>query len=432
MSSASSSPPPAVHASAARAGTEQLRRHNLAVVLAALREEGGLSHTELSERTGLASATVTAVTGDLERAGAIERQEQSGSGGRGRPRVLFARRRRFSHVVAVQISSDALHYGLADYGGTMIDRFSRPRDIAAGTPDSLLGDMGAALGRLIQRSRLQPADIGAISLSSKGIVDAEGGRLVWSPVFGERCVEFSVLLETCPAATLFVSNETLLVAHAAARRRLAEPAAARGVHSGMQGGVENGAEGGAGLIALSLGHSIGLGIARISQGELNVSAPNFGHMLNAVDDRLCRCGLRGCIEATAGFYGILRIAFQVPPNTIPARFVPLAEIEKIAASARQGARMAQHAFRQAGLALGQGLSRVLSLHDDLPVIVTGPGTRFYDLMQPGIEEGLRQSLHVRLNGLPRMTVEADESSLVFAGHVDRALAAVDQRVVGLR
>lgn len=420
MSSASSSPPPAAQASAARAGTEQLRRHNLGVVLAALREEGALSHTELSERTGLASATVTAVTGDLERAGAIERQEQSASGGRGRPRVLFARRRRFSHAVAVQISSDALHYGLADYGGTMIDRFSRPRDIAAGTPDSLLSDMAAAIGRLIQRSRLEPTEVGAISLSSKGIVDAEGGRLVWSPVFGERSVEFSALLDTCPAAALFVSNETLLVAHAAARQRLAEAPAARG------------AEGGAGLIALSLGHSIGLGIARIEEGRLSVSAPNFGHMLNAVDDRLCRCGLRGCIEATAGFYGILRIAFQVPPNTIPARFVPFAEIEKIAVSARQGTRMAQHAFRQAGLALGQGLSRVLSLHGNLPVIVTGPGTRFYDLMQPGLEEGLRQSLHVRLNGLPRISVEADESSLVFAGHVDRALAAVDQRVVGLR
>ncbi|TRL39356.1 ROK family transcriptional regulator [Rhizobium straminoryzae] len=416
MPAASYSSLPASPAAAQRAGTEQLRRHSLALVLSALREEAVLSHTALSERTGLASATVTAVTGDLERLGAIERQDQPASGGRGRPRVLFARRRRFSHAVAVQISSDALHYGLADYGGTMIDRFSRPRDIAAGTPDSLLSDMGEAIARLIQRSRLEPAEVGAISLSSKGIVDADGGRLVWSPVFGERSVEFSALLEHWPAATLFVSNETLLVAHAAARKRMAESPA----------------EGGAGLIALSLGHSIGLGIARIEEGQFSVSAPNFGHMLNAVDDRLCRCGLRGCIEATAGFYGILRIAFQVPPNTIPARFVPLTEIEKIALSARQGTRMAQHAFRQAGLALGQGLSRVLSLHENLPVIVTGPGTRFYDLMQPGIEEGLRQSLHVRLNGLPKMTVVTDESSLVFAGHVDRALTAVDQRVVGLR
>lgn len=401
---------------AAKPGTEQLRRHNLAAVLGALREAGRLSHTDLSERTGLASATVTAVTADLERAGAIERLEQAASGGRGRPRVLFVRRRSFTHAVVVQISSDQLHYGLADYGGTMIDRFSRPRDLGSGSPASLLGDMSDAFARLLERSKLSPLAIGAISLSSKGIVDPEAGRLVWSPVFGERTVDFSSLLATYPAAHLFVSNETLLVAHAAARKAMAQQTK----------------DGFGGLLALSLGHSIGLGIARMDGGRLNVSAPNFGHMLNAVDDRLCRCGSRGCIEATAGFYGILRLAFQVPPNTIPAKFVPLAEIEKIALSARQGARMAQYAFRQAGLALGQGLSRVLSLNETMPITVTGPGTRFYDLLAGGMEEGLRQSLHVRLNGLPKIDIVSNEAELVFDGHVDRTLAAVDLKVAALR
>ncbi|WP_165221136.1 ROK family protein [Affinirhizobium pseudoryzae] len=397
-------------------GAEHLRRVNVAAVLAALRQAGRLSHTDLSERTGLASATVTAVTADLERAGAIERLEQAASGGRGRPRVLFVRRRTFSHVIAVQISSDQVHYGLADYGGTMIDRFSRPRDLVSGTPDSLLGEMADAFARLVSRSKLSPASIGAISLSSKGIVDPDAGRLVWSPVFGEKTVEFSSLIGAYPAADLFVSNETLLVAHAAARKAMAQRS---------DGGF-------GGLLALSLGHSIGLGIARVEGGRLNVSAPNFGHMLNAVDDRLCRCGSRGCIEATAGFYGILRLAFQVPPNTIPAKFVPLAEIEKIALSARQGARMAQYAFRQAGLALGQGLSRVLSLNETMPITVTGPGTRFYDLLAGGMEEGLRQSLHVRLSGLPKIEVVSNEAELVFDGHVDRTLAAVDLKVAALR
>lgn len=429
-----------LRAAIAKPGTEQLRRHNLAVVLTALRAAGALSHTEISERTGLASATVTAVTADLERLGAIERREQAGSGNRGRPRVHFARRRDFSHVVAVQISSDQLHYALADYGGTMIDRFSRPRTIVEGTPEGLVAEIEEAIARLSQRSRIGASQIGAISLSSKGMVDAEAGRLVWSPVFGERNVDFSPLVAACPSASLFVSNETLLVAHAAARRRiLSVPDKAA-----------------AGLIALSLGHSIGLGIARPGGGELrelpglsglpglpglsglsslpglNVSAPNFGHMLNALDDRLCRCGSRGCIEATAGFYGILMLAFQVPPNTIPAKFVPLTEMDKIAASARQGARMAQYAFRQAGLALGQGLSRVLSLYENMPVVVTGPGTRFYDLLSAGMVEGLRQSLQVRLTGLPDIEVLANEAELVFDGHVDRALSSVDLKIASLR
>jgi predicted NBD/HSP70 family sugar kinase len=412
-------PDAAVPANAARPGTEQLRRQNLLAVLAALRLRGSLSHTDLSSLTGLASATVTALTADLEKLGAIAREEQTVAGLRGRPRVLFSRAAGFAHVVAVQISSDALHYALSDFRGTLIDRFTLPRDAMGKRPDGFLTDIATALERLLQRSRLHPTAIALLSLSSKGIVDGEEGRLIWSPVFGREQVDFSPLLTRYPGAALNVGNETLLVAHALSRQRLARLDASASF---------------SGLIALSLGHSIGLGIARCEMpgGALSVTAPNFGHMLNTPDNRLCRCGAYGCVEATAGFYGILRLAFQVPENTIPAKFVPLSEMEKIATAARQSNRMAQYAFRQAGLALGQGLSRVLSIAGDLPIAVTGPGTRFFDLLKGGLEEGLAQSLHVRLNGPPAIDIIADEQALVFEGHLDRALTAVDERLTSAR
>jgi predicted NBD/HSP70 family sugar kinase len=330
--------------------------------------------------------------------------------------VLFARRRSFAHAAIVQISSDVVNYGLADYQGRLIDRFSGRRDLAAGSAENLLRDISAAVARLLQRSRLSADDVAALSISSKGIVDSHGSRLVWSAVLENRQVDFSLLLQDFPSADLFVSNETLLVAQALAKRNFLPIESVNGQGAAPQS-----------LIALSLGHSIGLGIARMEGGVLSVSAPNFGHMLNAPEDKLCRCGSRGCVEASAGFYAILRTAFQVPPMTIPAKFVPVAEMEKLAMSARQGNRMAQYAFRQAGLALGQGLSRVLSLNETMPVILTGLGTRFYDLMASGMEEGLRQSLHIRLNGLPPITIGEDETELAFDGHLDRTLAAIDQR-----
>ena len=184
------------------------------------------------------------------------------------------------------------------------------------------------------------------------------------------------------------------------------------------------------LAALSLGHSIGLGIARSNTaGPPEISAPNFGHMLHRPNGGLCRCGAKGCIEAYAGFYAILRTAFEVPMDTIPAKFVPLAEIDKIATRARQGNRMAQLAFRQAGIALGNGLSRLLSLHGHMPVFITGPGTRHQDLLQPGIEEGLAQTQVVRLGGMPILAVVADEPSLVFEGHLNLAFSIVDQDII---
>ncbi|MBF2716816.1 ROK family transcriptional regulator [Agrobacterium vitis] len=395
-----------------KSSTEQIRRQNSALVLAALRVEQAMSHTQIAAVTGLASATVTAITSELEQAGVIERHEQQIAGARGRPRVALSRRRDFAYVMSVRISSDRLNYTLSDFRGKLMDRFEeqRPLDVSAA---GFIEGLGRNLARLASRSKLEPEKVAVLSVSSKGIVDAGGARLLWTPVFGQQPLDLKAGLGDFEKAMALLSNETLLVAHGLSRRMDAQDGTFRG------------------LIALSLGHSIGLGIARpMPDGTVAVSAPNFGHMLNTADSKLCRCGARGCIEASAGFYGILRMAFEVRPDTIPAKFVPITEMDKIALSARQGNRMAQYAFRQAGLALGQGLSRVFSLHETLPVIITGPGTRYYDLLAQGLEEGLTQSLQVRLDGAPPISLVGDEADLVQEGHVDHALRAIDERLFG--
>lgn len=409
-----------------KSSSDKVRRQNSTLVLSALRRQDALSHTDLSELTGLASATVTAITAELEQIGAIERQEPQAAASRGRPRVLLSRKRSFAYSMCVQASSDNVRYALADYRGTLMDRFDEPR-VQAVTPQQFSEDFARALNRLADRSKLDPATVAVLSVSSKGIVDAESAKVVWSPVFGNQPVDLNSALSAFVNADLMVSNESLLVAHGLASRlglQLRSDSDFRHDALGVEG------QGARGLIALSLGHSIGLGIARLnSAGGLEVNAPNFGHMLNASDNKLCRCGSRGCVEASAGFYGILRSAFEVPPDTIPARFVPIAEMDRIALTARQGNRMAQYAFRQAGLALGQGLSRVFSLYETLPIVITGPGTRYYDLLARGLEEGLQHCLQVRLDGMPKIDMANDEASLVYEGHLDRALKAIDQQLV---
>ena len=399
-----------------KSSTELVRQQNSALVLASLRRHGPLAHTDISHHTGLASATVSAITAELEKAEVLERREQQAAASRGRPRVIFGQRRGAGYLVAVRIASDLVQYSLADYGGTLIDRFEEARNQADSSTRPFAEAFVAALDRLADRSRIAPEEVLVVSISSKGLVDPASARLVWSPVFGAEQVDFAALLEPRWRAKILLSNETLLVAHAMALRM-------------EKAGVENLTA----VAALSLGHSIGLGIARFDRtGELSVTAPNFGHMLNAADGKLCRCGAQGCIEASAGFYGILRTAFEVPPDTIPAKFVPLAEMDKIALRARQGHRMSEYAFRQAGLALGQGLSRMVSLHEAMPIAITGPGTRYFDLLRRGLEEGLGQSQQVRLFGAPPITLAPEEATLVLEGHLDRALAEMDHDIIAAR
>lgn len=397
-----------------KSSTETVRQQNSALVLAALRRARNLSHTEISAATGLASATVSAITAELERVGVIAKAEQQVQGGRGRPRVLFTPRRDCGYVIVVRISSDVVQYSLTDYGGTLLDRFEESRNHDQRGTTAFAQIFVDALERLLQRSRLTRDRVLAVSISSKGLVDTENdtARLLWSPVFGSEPLDFAALLAPEWRAKVMLNNETLLVAQALAAQ--AEREATGGFRS---------------LAAVSLGHSIGLGVARKGRfGEIDVSAPNFGHMLHAPSAGLCRCGAYGCIEAAAGFYGILRAAFEVPPDTIPAKFVPIAEMDKIAASARQGHRMAGYAFRQAGLALGNGISRMLSLYERMPIYVTGPGTRYFDLLQGGLEEGVSQSLQLRLQGAPDISVVLDEQRLVFDGHLERALGVIDSEI----
>lgn len=397
-----------------KSSTESVRQRNSGLVLAALRRHGALAHTEISDFTKLSSATVSAITADLEKSEIIERSEQQAASGRGRPRVLFRPRRDCGYLIVVIISSDAVQFSLVDYAGKLIDRFSEGRSHDPAGAAVFAEAIKEGLARILERSRIAQERVLLISISSKGLVNAAEPVLLWSPIFGTDQIDFETLLRPEWRARVILDNETLLVA------------AALGAHEENAKGADFRS-----LAALSLGHSIGLGIVRRgADGGQEISAPNFGHMLHLANGGLCRCGSKGCIEAHAGFYAILRTAFEVPLDTIPAKFVPVGELDKIAARARQGHRMSAFAFRQAGLALGNGLSRMLSLTERMPVAITGPGTRYYDLLRQGIEEGLGQSHVVRMEGMPELRVVADETNLVFEGHLGRALALLDEDILG--
>ncbi|OWV79252.1 transcriptional regulator [Rhizobium sp. R635] len=395
-----------------KSSTELVRQRNSVLVLSVLRRHGALAHTEISDHTGLSSATISAITADLEKAQIIEKSEQQAASGRGRPRVLLRQRRDCGYLIVVIISSDAVQYSLVDYAGKLIDRFSEERSHDPSGAARFVAGVRAGLSRILDRSRIGQEKVLLISISSKGLVDSAEPVLLWSPIFGSDRIDFESALRPDWQAKVILDNETLLVAAAlGAREEIAKGADFRS------------------LAALSLGHSIGLGIVRRGGPTGQVSAPNFGHMLHMANGGLCRCGTRGCIEAYAGFYAILRSAFEVPLDTIPAKFVPVAELDKIAVKARQGHRTSAFAFRQAGLALGNGLSRMLSLTERMPIAITGPGTRYYDLLRQGIEEGLGQSHIVRMEGMPEIRVVADEQILVFDGHLNRALSVIDQDIV---
>lgn len=393
-----------------------IRQHNRALVLEALRRQKGQSHTDIVVGTGLASGTVTAITQELENERVIERTEAPPPTGRGRPRILFTQRRSAAYAAFVRISSDALQYSMVDYSGILIQRIEEKRDNTGQDVEAFAADIRATLCRLADRSRVSRNDVKAISISSKGLVADDDNTLLWSSVLGSQQINMRKALAPDWQAKVTLKHESLLVASA--------------LHTSLSRQHDKQIPR---LAALSLGHSIGLGVVHAdASASPRAHAPGFGHMIHSHGGALCRCGSHGCIEAYAGSYAILRTAFKVPPKTIPANFVPFIEIERIAGLARRGDQLAESAFRQAGTAIGNGLARLISLHGKMPVVFTGPGVRFFDLIRPGIDQGLSASLGIRIEGPPDISLSLDEERLVFEGHLNHTMTAIDRDVIAAK
>ena len=80
----------------------------------------------------------------------------------------------------------------------------------------------------------------------------------------------------------------------------------------------------ASVATVFVGSTVAMGMTFRGQilGRGDEGATEFGHMNHMPNGALCRCGMRGCIEAYASDYGVLRTAYSVPETATPAPAVP--------------------------------------------------------------------------------------------------------------
>ena len=309
-----------------RTTTRDIRRQNRSILLSKLFFDGPLSRLELSQLTGLSSATVSTVTAELIDDRLIVEAGQVESGG-GRPRVLLRVDPAFGYVVGVDVGETGVTVELFD---TALERLaSVVRPVASHRPDpktvvaEIVGGMADVLARhaedvagnadradesdvatLDHHCPVDPADIVGVGVGVPGIV-AEGavgtdtstsgsrpsaGRtsLVHAPTIGWDGVALAEMLaDAGVSAPIFVGN---------------------GAKTQAQAEMWFGAARGARHAIVALVGS-GVGAAVISDGVpyqgTTSSAGEWGHTTLVYGGRQCRCGARGCLEAYVGAEGIL-------------------------------------------------------------------------------------------------------------------------------
>lgn len=391
--------------------SDSVRRQNRGLLLAALRSGGPQSRTALAGITGLSHASVTAIMQDLLNQRAVEEltsSERVEGRVRGRPATLVGFRRQAAYVVLFELDVNRLRASLVDYAGVLVDRVETQV-----TPNTFRDSQPAAffiehLESLRARTPKSSPTLRRIAISVQGILDRDGSAVRWSPIPHLAGTAFATELAEQTGLQVGLHKRGRLLAEGT---RWLDPA----LHD-------------ASVATVFVGSTVAMGLSLRGQsaGRGDGGGTEFGHMNHLPNGALCRCGMRGCIEAYAADYGVLRTSFSVPETTPPALAVPGQQYETLVQRAGQGDRAATHGFNMAGRAIGYGLSRMLAMFDPSHILLVGPGARALPFMRAEIEAALKTSLVCSINGLPQIAAHLDEKEPIFRGLMMKALEAVDQ------
>ncbi|HET7398961.1 MAG TPA: ROK family transcriptional regulator [Intrasporangium sp.] len=364
-------------------------------VLALIRAQGDVTRAELVGRTGLSRATIGARLESLQRAGLVAAAETATTS-RGRPPSRF----RFRHEGGVLLIADAgatgVRLAVTDLAGTVLRQSRHSIDIASG-PEPWLGEVLSAFGGLLGSAGLGASDVRGIGLALPGPVDSAAGMVVSPPIMtGWDRYPIRAFLGAHFSCPVVVENDAN--AMAIGEHRLSHPDVssmlmlklATGIGAGLiTGGVIfRGADGAAGDI-----------------GHIQVVVPEEG------DPPLCRCGNRGCIEAYAGGWALVRDLRDA------GRYVD--SVHDAARLVAAGDPVATTLLRRAGRIVGIALSDAVSLLNPEVVVVGGELAVAEDHLFAGIRESVyARSLPLatrRLQILPAVQREmAGVSGLVTA------------------
>jgi predicted NBD/HSP70 family sugar kinase len=391
---------------------DDVRRQNQLGIMLALRRHGNLSRTELSAVTGLSASTVTVITNNLIEWGVLESEQLSEqtTQRRGRPQVRLLPNANYASVAVILLALNQVTADIYDYAGGLTASKTINIKTKSMSGKELIEATVSTLRSLIDEQDSEIGPLARIAVGVEGIVDGAGRLFLSSPVIDVQDIALSEALEREFMAPSELANECNMIAEALrwrAPERYGQNFAA---------------------VLMTVGIGMGLYLNGKLFSGIASSAVEFGHLCYKPDGALCRCGRRGCIEAYAGQHSIVRAAMGADTGKMLAEDPPPEVMMALAEIARRHEGPEREAFREAGRAIGTGLSNLFSMFDPIPLVFTGPGVQFLDLMKDSITKALDNPSY----GLP-VTIsvvdeEPDNVALTKVGNLMSALTYLDANI----
>ncbi len=359
--------------------------------------------------TGLSQAALSTLFSSMIEQGLVISSSDSGKAmKRGRPLTSVSLNAQAAVAVAVSLTMNQLKVCLVDYAGNTIKKHILELDTKRLIEPKINDVIVSAITSTLENTVEGEPNIQGISLGFQGVTDSIAGDLLWSPILSVDRLPICHTLEQQFKVPVTVNNDCNLISkalHNSQRQQLGDSFA-----------------------AVLFSHGVGLGVY-LSGSPFSgpqSSALELGHIQYERDGALCRCGKRGCIEAYASDYGIMRTAKSLPENEVYPQLVSDKEIDDLINAANAGDDQARLAFSIAGKAIGAGLATVFTLLDPMPVALVGHNTNAVNLMKIEIQKSIEVAGRSPKNFTNLIHCYHEDASLLHTGLVLDAMATLDR------
>ena len=390
---------------------EEIRRHNLSLLLRHIHQHGELTRAELTAATGLNRSTIGGLVSDLVGLGLVIEYVPSVRDRAGRPSHVVAPRGDGPYVIAVDVAVERIVTATVGLGGTVHERRLVAIDGDEREPEAVVARIVSDSGWLAQRRPGIAGPVG-IGVSIPGTVRRQDGFVEHAPNLNWRAVPFaSLLAERLPVALdVHVGNDADLGAVAEHQR-------------GAAIGYDH---------LIYLNGSVGVGGGIIAEGVQLYGVGGYGgeigHMTINPDGPPCHCGSTGCIETYIGEHALLRAA------GITDRHGPRV-VEAVFADAAAGQPAATEAVRTVATWLGRSLANLVNCFNPQAIVVGGSLAEVVRLERVLVESELdrramaaaRAGVQLLLPGLHQDSALIGAAELAFTD----LLAAPDSPIVSM-
>jgi predicted NBD/HSP70 family sugar kinase len=383
---------------------DEIRQHNLSLVLSHVHRDGALTRAELTQRLHLSRSTVGALVGDLAHLGLVEEVVPTGGERVGRPSHLVAPHAEGPYAVGVDVDIAHVTVAAIGLGGSISAREVIPTDREV-SPARLVGLVAEALPRL-RAGVGASARVCGVGVSVPGTIDLRTGRVGVAPNLGWEDVPLGDLLrDVVPVdAPIVMGNDADLAVLAEHQR-------------GNARDCDD--------VVFLMGR-IGIGAGIIINGipvhGRDGHAGKIGHNVLDPGGPLCHCGKRGCIETFLGENALLEEAGRRPPRTD-------AKVAALFKDARNGDEGALRAIAAVAEPLGRAIAHLLNTLNPERVVLGGSMGEVLELVRPEVEAAVERYAF----GLSHPGVElvlpafGTDSALLGAGEVAFTALLADPR-----